>query len=318
MKKVLILVCLALLFFGCSKKDDGKVLVTIDGDTVTLEEFNKELDRIPANMKMLVLTESGKRSFLDRYVIKRLLLREAKKENIEKEKDFEDRLIEIREQLLIESLLKKKVTMNINTTEEELKKYYEANKDKFKKSLEIETRQIVVRTDKEAKEIKARLDKGEDFAELARTYSIDPNAKTTGGAIGYHGKGSLLPEYEAVAFKLTKAGQISQPVKTQLGYHIIQLTGVKEAGYTPFEEVKEFIKQRIVQERQNEVLEKYVTELKKGAKITVSEELLKEEGKKGEAPAAAPQPGKVEPSGKVSETPIKGEPAPKSEAAPKK
>ena len=318
MKKVLILVCLALLFFGCSKKDDGKVLVTIDGDTVTLEEFNKELDRIPANMKMLVLTESGKRSFLDRYVIKRLLLREAKKENIEKEKDFEDRLIEIREQLLIESLLKKKVTMNINTTEDELKKYYEANKDKFKKSLEIETRQIVVRTDKEAKEIKARLDKGEDFAELARTYSIDPNAKTTGGAIGYHGKGSLLPEYEAVAFKLTKAGQISQPVKTQLGYHIIQLTGVKEAGYTPFEEVKEFIKQRIVQERQNEVLEKYVTELKKGAKITVSEELLKEEGKKGEAPAAAPQPGKAEPSGKVSETPIKGEPAPKSEAAPKK
>ncbi|MBP1732660.1 MAG: peptidylprolyl isomerase [Deltaproteobacteria bacterium] len=318
MKKVLILVCLALLFFGCSKKDDGKVLVTIDGDTVTLEEFNKELDRIPANMKMLVLTESGKRSFLDRYVIKRLLLREAKKENIEKEKEFEDSLSEIREQLLIQSLLKKKVTMNINTTEEELKKYYEANKDKFKTGPEIETRQIAVKTEKEAKEIKARLDKGEDFAELARTYSIDPSAKTSGGAIGSHGKGSLPPEYEAAAFKLTKAGQISQPVKIQQTYYIIQLTGIKEAGYTPFEEVKEFIKQRIVQERQNEVLEKYVTELKKGAKIEVSEELLKEEGKKGEAPAAAPQPGKVEPSGKVSETPIKGEPAPKSEAAPKK
>jgi peptidyl-prolyl cis-trans isomerase C len=318
MKKIFILVCLALLVFSCSKKDDGKVLVTIDGDKVTLEEFNKELDRIPANMKMLVLTESGKRSFLDRYVIKRLLLREAKKENIEKEKEFEDRLSEIREQLLIESLLKKKVSMNINTTEEELKKYYEANKDKFKKSLEIETRQIVVKTEKEAKEIKARLDKGEDFAELARTYSIDPSAKTTGGAIGYHGKGSLLPEYEAAAFKLTKAGQISQPVKTQLGYHIIQLTGIKEAGYTPFEEVKEFIKQRIVQERQNEVLEKYVTELKKGAKIEVSEELLKEEGKKGEAPAAAPQPGKVEAPGKAGDSPIKAEPAPKSEAAPSK
>jgi peptidyl-prolyl cis-trans isomerase C len=325
MKKVLIFLCLVLLLIGCGKKEDGgKVLASIDGEKITLDEFNKELDRIPANMKMLVLTQSGKQSFLDRYIVKRLLMEEAKKENIEKDKEFQDRLTDIREQLLIESLLKKKVTTNINTSDEQLKEYYEKNKDKFKTGQEVDTRQILVKTEKEAKEIRAKLDKGEDFADLARKFSIDPSAKSTGGAIGFHAKGTLVPEYEAVAFKLTKVGQISAPVKTQLGYHIIQLQGVKPPAYTPYEEVKEFIKQRIVQERQSDVLEKYVSDLKAKAKITINAELLKGEAEKGGPAAKVEQPPQVAPAEKATEaapkaeTPSKQEPAAKAEPQPAK
>jgi peptidyl-prolyl cis-trans isomerase C len=324
MRKVFILFCFVLLLFGCGKKQDGKVLATIDGEKITLEEFNKELDRIPANMKMLVLTQSGKQSFLDRYVVKRLLLEEAKKESIEKDKEFQERANDIREQLLIESLLKKKVTTNINPSEQELKDYYEKNKDKFKTGQEVDTRQILVKTEKEAREVRAKLDKGEDFADLAKRYSIDPSAKATGGAIGFHAKGSLLPEYEAVAFKLTKVGQISPPVKTQLGYHIIQLQGVKPPAFTPYEEVKEFIKQRIVQEKQNEVLEKYVSDLKSKAKITVNAELLKGESEKAGSTPKAEEPSKMAPAAKPgeappkSEIPAKAEPAMKLETQPAK
>jgi peptidyl-prolyl cis-trans isomerase C len=316
MRKLVILICFMLLFVGCGKKQDGKVVATVDGEKITLEEFNKELDRIPANMKMLVLTQSGKQSFLDRYVVKRLLLEEAKKENIEKDKEFQERANDIKEQLLIESLLKKKVTTNINPSEQELKDYYEKNKEKFKTGQEVDTRQILVKTEKEAKEIKSKLDKGEDFADVAKRYSIDPSAKATGGSIGFHAKGTLLPEYEAVAFNMTKVGQISSPVKSQLGYHIIQLQGVKPPSYTPFDEVKDFIKQRIVQEKQNEVLEKYVADLKSKAKITVNADLLKGEGEK-EGPAAKPgQPATVVPA-KPGETPTKNEAAPKAEPAAK-
>ncbi len=318
MKKVLVLLCLVFLLFGCGKKEEGgKVLATIDGEKVTLEEFNKELDRIPANMKMLVLTQSGKQSFLDRYIVKRLLMEEAKKENIEKDKEFQDRLSDIREQLLIESLLKKKVTTNINASEEQLKEYYEKNKEKFKTGQEVDTRQILVKTEKEAKEIRAKLDKGEDFADLAKRFSIDPSAKSTGGAIGFHAKGTLLPEYEAVAFKLTKVGQISPPVKTQLGYHIIQLQGMKPPAYTPYEEVKEFIKQRIVQENQNDVLEKYVADLKAKAKITINADLLKGEAEKGGPAAKVEQPAQTSPAEKANEAPPKGETPPKPEPAAK-
>jgi peptidyl-prolyl cis-trans isomerase C len=316
MKKALILLCLVFLLFGCGKKEEGgKVLATIDGEKITLEEFNKELDRIPANMKMLVLTQSGKQSFLDRYIVKRLLMEEAKKENIEKDKEFQDRLADIREQLLIESLLKKKVTTNINPTEEQLKEYYEKNKEKFKTGQEVDTRQILVKTEKEAKEIRTKLDKGEDFADLARKFSIDPSAKTTGGAVGFHAKGTLLPEYEAVAFKLAKVGQISPPVKTQLGYHIIQLQGTKPPSYTPYEEVKEFIKQRIAQERQSEVLEKYVGDLKAKAKITINAELLKGETEKGGPAAKVEQPTQTAPAEKAGEAPSKAETQPKQEPA---
>lgn len=277
MKKILISLIAFLFLFSCAKKDNGKVLVSIDNDTITLDEFNKELDKIPMNMKMLVATQSGKKTYLDRFIMKKLLLREAAKNNIENEKDFQNRLADIKDQLLIESLLKKKIAADSQLTDDDLKKYYDANKEKFKKEKEINTRHILLKTDEEAKQVMERLQKGEDFVELAKKYSIDPNAKTSGGEIGFHPKGTLLPEYEAAAFKLTKVGQVTGPIKSQFGYHIIRLEGAKSPSYVPFDEVKDFIRQQLIQDKQKELLEKYIEDLKKAAKITINEELLKEE-----------------------------------------
>ena len=277
MKKLFIGILVVLCFFSCTKKENGKVLVTIDKNKITMEEFNKELDKIPMNMKMAVATESGKKSFLDRLIMKKLLLIEANKEKVEDEKEFQARLLDIKEQLLIESLLKKKIAANAQLNDEELKKYYDANKDKFKKEREVNTRHILLKTEEEAKQIKEKLQNGEDFVELAKKFSIDPNAKTTGGELGFYPKGSLLPEYEDVAFKLAKVGQVSGIVKSQYGYHIIRLEGAKPPTFVAFDEVKDFIKQQLAQEKQKELIEKYIEDLKKIAKITINENLLKEE-----------------------------------------
>ncbi|MDD5010095.1 MAG: peptidylprolyl isomerase [Syntrophorhabdaceae bacterium] len=304
MKKILICLIAFLFVFSCAKKDNSKVLVSIDGDAITLEEFNKELDKIPMNMKMLVATQSGKKTYLDRLIMKKLLLREAAKSKIEDEKDFQNRLSDIKEQLLIESLLKKKIAADSQLTDNDMKKYYDANKEKFKKEKEINTRHILLKTDEEAKQVMERLKKGEDFVELAKKYSIDPNAKASGGEIGFHPKGTLLPEYEAAAFKLTKVGQVTGPVKTQFGYHIIRLEGAKPPAYVSFDEVKDFIRQQLIQEKQKELLEKYIEELKKAAKITINEELLKEE--KPALPEKQEKPEKTE----SPKTPEKQEPPP--------
>ena len=292
MKKICILLCAVLLLFSCSKKQEGKVLVNMEGEKITLDEFNKALDKIPMNMKMLVASESGKRSYLDNLITKKLLLREARKEKIDSSKEFQDKFEEIKDQLLIESLLKKKLIADAKGTDEELKAYYDAHKEEFKKDGEIDTRHVVVKTEDEAKQILAKAQKGEDFAELARKYSLDPNAKASGGDIGYHPKGTLVPEYEAAAFKLKKVGQISGVVKTQFGYHVIKLEGMKPSTYVPFEEVKDFIKQKIGQEKQKELFEKYIADLKKSAKITIDEQLLKSE----EKPEKAGTPEKTETS----------------------
>jgi peptidyl-prolyl cis-trans isomerase C len=311
MKKWLILPLILFALLSCSKKEQGKPLATVDGEIITMAEFSSELDKIPTNMKMLVVSQSGKRNFLDRLIVKRLLLKEANKENIEKDKEFQDRLQDIREQLVIESLLKRKVQLNLNVTDADLKKFYDTNRDQFKRDREIETSQIVLKTEQEAKEIQARLIKGETFEDLARTYSIDPSAKATGGKIGYHPKGTLIPEYEEAAFKLARVGQLSPIVKTQLGFHIIKLEGTKAPSFVPFDEVKEFIKQKMGQEKQAEVLEKYIGELKQKAKITINEDLLNEEKKDTGAPAVEPAGAgpaktdapKVEPSKQEAQNP---------------
>jgi len=317
MKNAVICLCLALLcLFGCSKKEDGKVLVTINNDKITMTEFNKELDKIPMNMKMMVASESGKKTYLDRLIIKKLLLSEAAKLNVEKDKEFENRLAEIKEQLIIESLLKKKLTAGANISDEDLQKYYEANKEKFRKDREINTRHILLKSEEEARQVRDKLQAGEDFSDLAKKYSIDPNAKVTGGEVGFHPKGTLLPEYEAAAFKLTKVGQTSGIVKTQFGYHIIRLEGIKPPQYVPFAEVKDFIKQQLIQEKQKEVLDKYIEELKKSAKITINEELLKDQ-----TPAAAPKPESkdAKPEAKDVKPEAKDSPAgPKADTTPPK
>lgn len=297
MKKIFICMFVILCFLSCAKKEDGKVLVTIDKEKITMEEFNKELDKIPMNMKMAVATESGKKTFLDRLIVKKLLLKEASKDKIENEKEFQTRLSDIKEQLLIESLLKKKIASDPQLSDEETKKYYDANKDKFKKESEINTRHILLKTEEEAKQIKEKLKNGDDFVELAKQYSIDPNAKTTGGELGFHPKGSILPEYEEVAFKLTKVGQVSGIVKTQYGYHIIRLEGTKPPAFVAFDEVKDFIKQQLAQEKQKELIDKYIENLKKNAKITTNESLLKEE-----KPAISEKPENQDKTGKEATT----------------
>jgi parvulin-like peptidyl-prolyl isomerase len=323
MKKYLILLLLLLPLFACAKKQEGKAIASIDGDKITLQEFNAELDKIPMNMKMLVASQSGKKDFLDRLIVKKLLLKEAKKDNIEKEKEFQDRLSDIKEQLTIESLLKKKVTAESKFSDEDLQKYYDAHKEEFKKPREIQTRQIVVKTEQEAKEIQGYIAKGEDFAELAKKYSMEPSAKTTGGDVGYHPKGTLIPAFEEAAFKLTKVGQVTPPVKTQFGYHLIKLEGVKEEAYVPFAEVKDFVRQKLTQEKQTEVLKKYIDELKKNAKIVINDDVLKEDAKKTEVPAAGPEVSspaqsaqKPVETGPEAQTPA-AQPAP-AEAGPKK
>ena len=88
MKRYVILLLLLLPLFACRRRKSGKSIATIDGEKVTVQEFNSELDKIPMNMKMLVASESGKKDFLNRLIERKLLLKEAKKESVDKDKDF--------------------------------------------------------------------------------------------------------------------------------------------------------------------------------------------------------------------------------------
>ena len=122
--------------------------------------------------------------------------------------------------LKLNMLQEKAAIADIKVTEKELKEAYKNIKP------EIKARHILVEDEKTAKEVKAKLDKGEDFAKLAKQYSKDTGSAQKGGDLGWFGTGKMLPEFETAAYKLKK-NEISEPVKSQYGYHIIQLLDKK-------------------------------------------------------------------------------------------
>ena len=130
-----------------------------------------------------------------------------------------------------------------------------------------------MKSEAEAQNILDQIKKGGNFEELAKKHSVDA-AAAKGGDLGWFGKGSMIPDFEKVVFGM-KEGEISGIVKTQYGYHIIKLTGKRPAGTRSFEEAKDLIKAKLLPEKQQEIFAKLKEELKKNAKYTVNEDVLK-------------------------------------------
>jgi foldase protein PrsA len=137
-----------------------------------------------------------------------------------------------KESLKLDLLVEKAAISDIEVTDEELKEYY----DNYKP--EIKARHILVADEATAKEVKSKLDSGSKFEDLAKEYSTDTGSAANGGDLGWFGAGAMVPEFEETAYTL-EVNEISEPVQSEFGYHIIQVTEKKEKK--SFEEMKEEI-----------------------------------------------------------------------------
>ena len=275
-------------------KKEGKVLAEVNSGSITTGDFDRELKNLPEYLKAMADTPQGRKEMLDTMVIRELILQQASKDGLDKGPEIEEKLQDLRKRLIVESFLKKKVEVESKVSDEDMKKFYEQNKDKFKSGEQIKASHILVKTEKEAKDILAKLKSGGNFEELAKKSSVD-SSSAKGGDLGWFGKGSMVPAFEKAALAL-KEGQTSDVVKSDFGFHIIKLTGKRPAGIRPFEEVKEQIKGAIMPTKQQEVFQKIKEELKKTAKITIKEDVLSTVGSKKEETKAveAPKPAAPE------------------------
>jgi peptidyl-prolyl cis-trans isomerase C len=265
-------------------KKEGKVLAEVNSGSITTGDFERELKNLPEYLKAMADTPQGRKEMLDTMVIRELILQQASKDGLDKGPEIEEKLQDLKKRLIVESFLKKKVEVESKVSDEDMKKFYEQNKDKFKSGEQIKASHILVKTEKEAKDIAAQLKAGGNFEELAKKNSVD-SSSAKGGDLGWFGKGSMVPAFEKAALAL-KEGQISDVVKSDFGFHIIKLTGKRPAGIRPFEEVKDQIKGAIMPTKQQEVFQKIKEELKKTAKITIKEDVLNSVGGKKEEPKA--------------------------------
>ncbi|MGZ5872501.1 MAG: peptidylprolyl isomerase [Bradyrhizobium sp.] len=182
---------------------------------------------------------------------------EAKK--IDDRDDFKARLAFTRNRLLMDNLLA--VEGKAATTPDAMKKVYDEAAKQIEGEQEVHARHILVETEDDAKAIEAELKKGADFAELAKKKSKDPGA-SDGGDLGFFTKDQMVPEFSAVAFTL-EPGKISDPVKSQFGWHVIKVEEKRNRKAPDFEQVKSQIETYVTRKAQAE----YVAKLRETAKI---------------------------------------------------
>jgi foldase protein PrsA len=174
---------------------------------------------------------------------------------------------ELKETIKIGLLQEKAAVKDIKVTEDELKDYYESFKP------EVRARHILVEDEKTAKEVKAKLDAGGKFEDLAKEYSKDPGSAANGGDLGWFGPGKMVAPFEEATYAL-KINEISAPVKSEHGYHIIQLTEKKEKG--SFEEMKDELEHELkVSKLDGAAVQKAMEREMKDAKVKVKDKDLK-------------------------------------------
>ncbi|MED4696168.1 peptidylprolyl isomerase [Peribacillus frigoritolerans] len=173
----------------------------------------------------------------------------------------------LRKDIVVYLQTKKLVEPRITVTDDEISTYFEDNKDTFAQAEQVEASHILVEDEKTAKKVAKELAAGGDFAKLAAEYSTDTETADNGGSLGYFGKGDMVEEFEDVAFDLD-INKVSDPVKTEYGYHIIKVTGKKEAKKANLEDSKEVIKETLLSERLQEEYPVWLAEVKKDHDIT--------------------------------------------------
>ncbi len=234
-------------------------------------------------------TPADRRRVLLQYVIENELMAEAgEKDSLDKAATFADRAKYHQRRALRDAFFDASIVNGVS--DDEAKKIYDAKIGSVKPEQEIHARHILVQTEDEAKKVAERLKNGEDFATVAKEVSKDTNAE--GGDLGFFTRGQMLKPFEDAAFALD-VGQISAPVQTQFGWHIIKVEEKRDQKLPTFDQVKEAIKAQLVQQKAQQV----VTGLRDAAKI----EVIDPEIKKSMDDAAAQ--GDVAPAGADDEQP---------------
>ena len=257
-----------------------KVVATIDGAPITesdlgaaAQAFGDQLQRIPP--------EKQRSALIDVLIDIRLIAKAAETSGLDKSKDVAPKLTFAHDQTLRTEYLKSKVVANV--TEDAAKKRFAEETAKFVASDEIHVLHILVKTEDEAKAVIADLDKGGDFAKIAKEKSLDPGSGPQGGDLGFIGRGKTVKPFEDAAFALDAGTYSKAPVQSQYGWHVIKVSEKRKEPAPTFEAEADRIRQPLARE----TVTNEIQTLRAAAKIEIVPEAPAAEA----APAAPATPG---------------------------
>ena len=237
-----------------------KILAKVGALTVTEKEVDDFLTELGARGQGYN-TPEGRRAILEQIISSKLLLLDARHNLFETEPEFKAELAKLRENLLI-NYAGNKVLASVKVNDEDVRKYYEDNLDKFRQGETVNADHILVDSEEMALEILAKIESGEiSFGDAAKEYSSCPSGQR-GGNLGDFGRGQMVPEFDTAVFKL-EVGEITKaPVKTQFGYHLIKLNSKSESSVMPYDEIAPQLSEMVLNEKRREAYDRKINQLK--------------------------------------------------------
>lgn len=246
---------------------EDKTVATINGKPVTEADLAIAESEIGADMGTMPAAQK-RMSLLEFLIDNQLFAEAAEGEKLGQGPEFEQRLAYLKRRALRELYFDKVIKTSVS--DGDARKLYDEQVAKIKPEEEVQARHILVDSEEKAKELKEKIKAGADFATLAKENSKDPGSKDDGGNLGYFGHGQMVPEFEEVVFKLQK-GEVSDPLKTQFGWHLVKVEDKRFKQPPAFDIVKD----RIIQSQLLQKAQQTAVALRAKSKIEIVDSELK-------------------------------------------
>lgn len=244
-----------------------QVLATVGNKEITQGDVEMVLRTLDPQRAMQFYSEEGKKKLVEELVSQELFFLDAKTQKLDENADFLKEAAVLKENLLKQYAINL-LLQEVSISEEEVKAYYDKHQDKFIEPESVRASHILVEDEAAAEAVLKEINEGLSFEEAAKKYSKCPsNAK--GGDLGFFTKGKMVPEFEAAAFNMNE-DEISQPVKTQFGSHIIKVLEKKASETRPYEAVRDQLAQQLLSLKQQEVYYARVDQLKQQFEVKIN------------------------------------------------
>lgn len=245
-------------FSGSASAADDKVIATVNGSDIseaTLQRYEQRRG-MPAGGNR----QQQRQAMLEELINLELIYQDAKKAGVDKSENFQKEMENVKKGMMANYMLQQRA-QTANVSDAELKQEYNKHKKDLIKT-EYKARHILLEKEDDAKAVIAALDKGADFATLAKEKSTGPSA-AQGGDLGWFTASEMVKSFSDAVAKLKKGEYTKTPVHTQFGWHVILREDTREVGAPSFDAMKDQIRARL----QNKMVENYIAGLRKGAKI---------------------------------------------------
>lgn len=289
MRTFLFIVLFAMLFppdLLRAAAEEAKVVARIGDRVYTIEDFQRWMELNPEDRQEAVAADDKKKAGMLNQIITNMVIADvARKQEFDRLPDINEKMKYVINGFLSLEYIERVVAAEVSLTQEEIKVYYEENIDKFSTPEQVRARYISIKIDaemdetakqgarKKAEEILTRVRNGGDFAALAKEYSDDQASRNRGGYLGWFGRGSMLPEFEAAAFAL-QSGETSEVVESSRNFYLIKVEERKEGEVKPLEDVRQMIEGPLLVEKKREAINNFVQQAMQDAGAEVYVEAL--------------------------------------------